>query len=743
MSNKLQQRRQLLARQNRIVKSFLAVFVGLFVLNILFPPALHKAYQYSPVLVDRNGEWLAGYTNDQGRWRLQTKLDDIDPVFVEHLLTIEDKRFYYHMGVDPIAIVRAVKSWGQSGRIVSGASTLTMQLARQLTPRPRTFGSKIIEAIRAVQIELRLSKREILELYLTHTPYGGNLEGVRAASLSYFDKPPLYLTTAEIALLLALPQAPESRRPDRHANTALSSRNEILQRLYRSDKISQQEWQDEATAILPTSRHQFETIAWLTGRKLLSDLPSTQKRSIGHLRSSLDKDIQKMAETLAKTYTNSLDFNTMVLVVENQTGKVRAHIGSAGRDRPGGWIDMAQTQRSPGSTLKPFIYGFAFDDGLSAPGSWILDAPTRFGGYQPENFNTRYYGAVRVHEALAHSLNVPAVLALDHVGSRRFEAALAASGSKFSGNEHHQTGLALALGGAGMRAEDLASLYRGLANHGMVSPLQWFENKDDNQTKTAPPVRLMLAQSADDITEILKQAPSPDGRVPHWLSQDSPDIAYKTGTSYGFRDAWAAGYTKQWTVIVWAGRPDGAVRMGQTGRLAAAPLLFDVFSNLPQQSLTPDNDDEGQEEGDERVSDINLDTIDFGEIGDHVYRKLDDAPQGLVQFAGTKSDAPIILFPPDGAEISVHEFGEQARGLVLSARNNGDLQTQSSTGPTALKWFVDGREIAQQETSHKTIWYPSARGFYNVLAVSHDGNSTKSTVFVRSIEEVQALRSGL
>jgi len=666
----------------------LAVLTVLCTLNVVFPPPLKAAYDNSVLVTDKDGQWLSAFAVEEGRWRFKAELEDIDPRFIERLITIEDKRFYRHSGVDGLAILRASRSWAQNGKPVSGASTLTMQLVKQLEPRPRTLKSKIVEVFRALQIEAHLSKNEILELYLTHAPYGGNIEGVTAASLAYFDKLPDQLTDSEIAILIALPQAPEARRPDRNPQATQNARDIILDKLDAQNAFSATAIDEAREAHIGSSKTNLPNTAWLTANRM----KSKATRNTRAVHSSIDFDLQTDMEKLAAKSTELLDFNVSILVVENDTMKVRAHIGSAGRDRPGGWIDMTSRPRSPGSTLKPFIYGFAFDDGLSAPGSHILDAPTRFGSYQPENFNRRYHGDVRIFEALGHSLNVPAVLALDQVGATRFESALALSGLdiKRPARENGKTGLALALGGAGLRAEDLAVLYAALPNGGVAQDLVWLENDEPEQS-----YRLMRAESADKISKILRQAPTPAGRVPHWLTQNSHSIAYKTGTSYGYRDAWAAGYTDDWTVIVWVGRPDGAPRIGKTGRKTAAPLLFDVFALLPQAGAQED------------------------------YTRIDDAPRGLSTFGGKIDPTPQILFPPDGVEIAVSALGPKARGLALSAR---------SPSGTSLTYYVDGQPIMHSKTSDKPIWYPDAYGYYNVAVVDPSGATARANVRVMSLE---------
>jgi len=661
-------------------------FLGLLlILNLLFPLPLEKARNVSPVVLDRHGGWIAGFTVDDGIWRIKADLDEIDPRFVDHLIGIEDARFYKHSGVDVGSIIRAAHSWQKAGKPVSGASTITMQLVRQIEPRPRTVLSKIIESFRALQYELFLSKDEILELYLTHISYGGNIDGIHAATLTYFKKPPRDLTEAEIALLIAIPQAPEARRPDLWPNVAKRGRDKILGKLRDKERLT--DWQHKEAAEMPVTvlRNPIPETAWLSARSI------SQKGET--LRSTLDISVQSDVEAVAAKYLEGLpkNVNIALTVIENETMAVRAHMGSGGRERDGGWMDMTRRYRSPGSTLKPFIYGLAMDDGLIDGGSWINDAPTRFGSYRPENFNKRYYGQVRIHEALRHSLNIPAVTVLDQVGGLRLEETLTAGGMdvvRLRGDSE-AAGLALALGGAGVTVNDLVLGYAALANGGEARPLRWRE-----QEKAGASKRILSRASADELTSILEQSPTPDGQVPAWLSPNFPAIAYKTGTSYGFRDAWAAGYTDKWTVVVWVGRPDGAPRQGETGRKAAAPLLFDVFAALPR------------------------------EDGHKPYVKDEDAPGGLAVVKDPIEAGPQILFPPNGAELLSARFGDDARGFTLSARARNDQ----------VSFYVDGEKISLE--NRRSIWRPETPGFYEVRAVDARGYEAVSRVSVLAFQQI-------
>lgn len=655
----------------------------LLLLNVIFPPPLDAARNVSPVVKDQSGRWVAGFTVEDGRWRIPADLSEIDPRFIERLIAIEDKRFWHHSGVDVPAILRAGRSWSREGRPVSGASTLTMQLVRQLEPRPRNLGSKAIEAIRAVQYEVWLSKADILEAYLTHVSYGGNIEGVHAASKVYFGKPPYQLTDGEIALLIALPQAPEARRPDLRPAAAKTGRDKILDKLADAKHITPLQAIEAKSLAVNVKRQSMPEQAWVTARGLANnDIENA----------ALDYDLQAEIEGLTAQFIAPLDaaVNTAVIVVENKTMAVRAHIATADRARPGGWIDMTDRARSPGSTLKPFIYGLAMDDGIISAGSFVRDAPTRFGAYQPENFNRRYHGDVRIYEALRHSLNVPAVATLDHVGGPRLEATLTAAGIDVTrlGGDSEAAGLALALGGAGVTVNDLAVIYAALANGGEARPLKWSKDGTDET------YRLLSDKTAADITQILRQAPTPKGRVPAWLAQNAPPIAYKTGTSYGFRDAWAAGYTDDWTVIVWVGRADGAPRTGQTGRIAAAPFLFDIFARLPHGGA------------------------------DLAFARDPDAPSGLARAKNPIDQAPQILFPPDGAELLAAQLGPEARGFAFTARvSNG-----------TPRFYVNEMPVKREQG--KAIWRPDTPGFYEVSAVDNQGRTSVSKIEVLSLSQL-------
>ncbi|WOI53106.1 penicillin-binding protein 1C [Parvularcula sp. LCG005] len=663
---------------------------GVLLLDRLFPPPIERGHEVSTVVSDRYGNPLRAFPVANGRWRLAATLDDIDPAYIRALIEIEDQRFYQHHGVDGLALSRALRDWVRYGEIRSGASTITMQTARLLEPRPRTVPSKIVEMIRAVQLEARLDKDEILELYLTLTPYGGNIEGLRAASWAWFGREPRALSPDQIALLIALPQAPEARRPDRHPAAAKSARGRILNRLTDADMLAPDRAEDASDEDVPRSRHAFPNDAW--------HLAETVKaRSIDRdLTTTIDLPLQRAAaRRMARLAAEGGDgVQAAAIIIEIDTRAVRALIGSAGRDRAGGWIDLSQRKRSPGSTLKPFIYAMAFDDGLANAETRINDLPARFAHYRPENFDRTFRGEVTIAQALQHSLNVPAVQILDSIGANRFLSMLSYGGSlpTLPNSSEVDVGLAVALGGLGLTLQDLGALYAALGDEGEARPLRFLES-DAAGTDAH---RLVSAESAAEIISILQNAPAPPGRPPAALTAGSPRVAYKTGTSYGYRDAWAAGLANGYAIVVWTGRPDGAPRSGVTGRQAALPALFDLF-DLTAQTGQPTR----------------------APLTDRQPPVM-HAP-ALARFAPTDT-APMILFPPDNAEVWADHPG---KGFVLSAR-----------GEQPLTWYADGTEVTV-DAGGAPLWTPPGEGFYRLAVVDASGRTTAAKIRVRTPQSIE------
>ncbi|MBX7248501.1 MAG: penicillin-binding protein 1C [Caulobacteraceae bacterium] len=672
----------------RFAAGLLALQICAAALDLALPPDMGRAVRSSPVALDRNGAWLRALPVEDGRWRVRADLDRTDPSFLKRLIAVEDERFWLHYGVDPVSMVRALVGNAAAGEVTSGGSTITMQTVRLLEPRPRNLGSKLVEIVRAAQLEARLSKREILALYLTLAPYGGNLEGVRAASLSWFGHEPESLTTGEQALLIALPQSPESRRPDRRPQAARAARAEVLERMRRAGAIDSFVVAEAAGEPMPGARAAFPRLAWHAAGRLAAAAPLRQAT----VHTTLDAGLQSRLEDLARDTARAQgpDATVAILVVDIRTRGVLASVGSGGLDRAGGWVDMTRALRSPGSALKPFVYAMAFDQGIAAPDTVLQDAAVRFGDYQPENFDHAFHGQVSVREALMHSLNVPAVATLARIGPEAFHARLESAGVRLvrPREKDKAAGLALALGGAGITLQDLAVLYAALGDEGQAKPLAWTLDEAARRGRSRGS-RLVDAEAAASVLDILRETPAPRGRTPGALTARGPRIAWKTGTSYGFRDALAAGVGAGKVVVVWTGRADGGARGGLTGRDAAAPLLFDAFDLLDGPSRAPSP---------------------IAPRG---------APLALTQLA-EQAEGPVMIFPPDGSTVQIEAAGEQGRGLVLAARGED------------LTWYVDGRELPVDVLSGRVVWRPSAPGFYRLVVVDPLGRSVSSRVRVRT-----------
>jgi len=534
----------------------------------LGPLPLAETQQVSSTVVDRNGKLLRAYALADGRWRLPVVASSgVDPRYLDLLLTYEDKRFRSHHGVDPLALGRAALQLVTEGRIVSGGSTITMQLARLLEPRSeRSLAAKLKQMVRAIQLERQLSKDQILDLYLTLAPFGGNLEGIRAASLAYLGKEPKRLSLAESALLVALPQSPERRRLDRHPEAAQAARDRVLARMVEEGEVSSDDAAQAKDVAVARLRKPMPVLAPHAADQAIAAIKHQPM-----VRLTLDAGIQRALETLARDRATALgpDISMAILVVDNDSGDVLAHVGSPDYfdDRRAGQVDMTRAVRSPGSTLKPFIYGLAFEDGFVHPDSLIDDRPVRFGVYAPENFDMTFQGTVPVRKALQMSLNVPAIALLDRVGSSRLSARLKQAGGALVLPKDEAPGLAMGLGGVGVRLNDLVQLYSGFPRLGSTVPLRELADSDAPRE----PLRLMDPVAAWQVGNVLLGTPPPDNAAHN-------KIAFKTGTSYGYRDAWSVGFDGRMTIGVWVGRPDGAPVPGLVGRTAAAPILFDAFA---------------------------------------------------------------------------------------------------------------------------------------------------------------------
>jgi penicillin-binding protein 1C len=534
----------------------------------------------------RDGEIAHVFVSPDGRWRPEVRLAEIDPSYVRALLRLEDRRFFRHLGVDPIAILRAVTSNLARGRRVSGASTITMQLVRVVEPRPRTFASKVVEALRAIQMELRLPKRRILEAYLQFVPFGRNVEGIEAASVALFGHRPTALSAAETATLLAIPQDPNRRAPaPGHEARLRAARDDVARRLARLGALpraASAPASDEAllaeiaaTAVpeglRPFPRRAPHAAIWLR------DLAPGRSR----IQTTLDRGTQLLAERLLSAAAPEMRLQGIhsgaAVVVDHGTGEVRALVGNLDfwdQDH-GGQIAAFAVPRSPGSALKPFLYAFAIQRGLAGPRSLVPDVPTSYGGYSPKNFDGRFEGLVTLDEALARSLNVPFVSLLRDVGVEAFLGSLRSMGVRSLDPRPGHYGLSAALGGLEVTPLELAGLYAALARGG-----EWIELRvlagggEPGRAQVIAPGAAWLTQQA------LSMRDRPDFPSRRQLTGAPPRVHWKTGTSFGRRDAWAAGSGAAFTAVVWLGNMDGSPSRHLVGGEAAGPLLFDLLEAL-------------------------------------------------------------------------------------------------------------------------------------------------------------------
>ncbi|MBK4991129.1 peptidoglycan glycosyltransferase PbpC [Pseudomonas sp. S36] len=523
------------------------------------------------VVLAEDGTPLWRFADADGVWRYPVSPEQVSPLYLEALLTYEDRWFYRHPGVNPLALARAAWLNLSGGRVVSGGSTLSMQVARLLDPHDRTLAGKLRQLWRTLQLEWHLPKREILQIYLDRAPFGGTLQGVAAASWAYLGKSPLHLTPAEAALLAVLPQAPSRLRPDRHPERAQRARDKVLQRLAQYQVWPAQRIREAAEEPLLLAPRQEPALAPLLARRL------NTAGSPPLIRTTLDAALQRRLEDLLLGWRARLPERTSaaILVVEAQNMAVRAYLGSVdlADDRRFGHVDMVQALRSPGSTLKPFLYGMALDDGLIHSESLLQDVPRRYGDYRPGNFSSGFSGPVSASSALALSLNLPAVQLLEAYGPKRFAAQLRMAGLPLILPPLAEPNLSLILGGVGSRLEDLVGGYAALAREGNTAQIRL-----QPQARLVEH-RLMSPGAAWIIRRILSGQARPD-RDPHAELVQRPQLAWKTGTSYGFRDAWSVGVGPRYLIGVWIGRPDGTPVPGQFGLASAAPLMLQVHDLL-------------------------------------------------------------------------------------------------------------------------------------------------------------------
>jgi len=563
--------------------ALLAPLGAFLLLDRLYPfPQALLSRPAALVVEDRDGEPLRIFLPADGRWRMPVDLEQLPPLLVEALVVCEDRWFRSHPGVNPAAVLRAAVQNVAEGRVVSGASTIPMQLARMADPAPRTLRAKLRESFRALQLDWHLAKDRQLEQYFNLAPYGGNIEGVAAAARFWFGKPPRRLSVGEIALLVALPRSPNRFDPVRHPGVAREARNGVLSRLESAGLVTAAEAAEARRQPLPTRRAPQPFDAPHFAR-----FAAARSAGLARVRTTLHRPTQVLVESQVARRIGALREagigNAAVVVLETGTRELRAMAGSAGFFEPGrqGQVNGALARRSPGSTLKPFLYAQAVDRGLVVPDSILLDIPTDFSGYVARNYDDRYRGRVTARDALSLSLNAPAVRLLSRVGLERFHRLLVSGGAASLDRPPLAYGLPLVLGAGEVTLLELTGLYAALADGGTAGDVRWAlsrEGEDSEPSGGGP--RLFSAEAAWLVTSILLDVRRPDLPDAWSLTRDAPAVAWKTGTSYGHRDAWAVGFTGRHTVGVWVGNFDGVPVTGISGSEHAAPLLFDIFRAL-------------------------------------------------------------------------------------------------------------------------------------------------------------------
>ncbi|QFT74471.1 Penicillin-binding protein 1F [Ruegeria sp. THAF33] len=629
---------------------------------------------------DRNGELLRAFPVEDGIWRLRPGA--VDPDFIAMLIRYEDKRFWTHAGVDLIAMLRAAGQSLWNGRNVSGGSTLTMQVARLIEDGPTGRWSGKFRQIRvALALERRLSKQQILNLYLTHAPYGGNLEGLRAGARAWFGKDATRLTPAQSALLVALPQSPEARRPDRKPEAARQARDLVLNRLVRHTVLTNAQARAAMTEPLPDRMNLFPRFA-----PHLTDRVRLQAPAIQAFDLTLDAGLQARLETLVAQAATRVGprVSGALIVADHRSGEVLASVGSAGyQDARQGFVDMTRAVRSPGSTLKPLVYGLAFDQGLAHPETLISDSPVMFGRYAPRNFDGAFRGDVRVRDALQLSLNIPVVRLTNELGPARLMTALRLAGSEPRLNGA-TPGLAISLGGVGLSLHDLVQVYTTLAAGGTGPILHHDVLADARRTR-----RVLSETSAWQVSDILAGLAPPAGGA-------TGALAYKTGTSYGHRDAWAIGFDGQHVIGVWLGRADGTPVPGAFGGDLAAPLLAEAF-NLLKPELTP-------------LRPPPPSTLLVGAA---------QLPQPLQRFRPRTAvfdndpSAPDLLFPPDNSVLETF-------GAPLTVKLRGGV------GPFSV--LADGVPLLTGQR-HREFEIPNpGAGFTSLVVVDAQGQSDRASI---------------
>lgn len=564
-----------------IIKFILFFILLLIILNVIFPLAVDKLYKSKSVMIyDRDGKLLRAYTSTDGMWRINASFASTPSVFIKSLIIFEDKNFYSHFGIDPLSFIRAMWLNINSGKIVSGFSTITMQLARMIEPKERTIWSKLIEMFRAIQMEFTFSKEEILEFYLNIAPYGGNIEGIASASYMYFGKPYTELSTGEIALLIGLPNSPTKYRPDINPERAKQQRNKILKILYEKNIISKSKYKEALLEPIPHKRYKMPFYA-----PHLSDYLKLNNEDKSEIYTTIDLSTQNLCETLLVKHIQTLKqkgiYNGAIIVIDNKTKEVLAFIGSGNYfdEDNQGQVNGGLALRSPGSALKPFVYVLAAEEGSIAYETMLVDLPEDFSGFEPKNYDKKYHGVIPASKALAYSLNIPAVKLLRNLKYKNLYNKLEKGGITSLKQPEEYYGLSLILGGVEVTLLELTTFYSTLASEGLYKKYTLLKNIENLNA-----IQLFTPEASYLISEMLANEHHLNYNINWKSSLGHHKIAWKTGTSYGHRDAWSIGYDKDYTVGVWIGNFDNRESPDIVGIKVATPLMFNIFKGITKET---------------------------------------------------------------------------------------------------------------------------------------------------------------
>ncbi len=661
-----------------LMLSFLLFFIFL---EIFYPIKLTPTKDLSRVVLDRSGKVVYATLNSKDKWRFSVDLKKIDLNYKRVLLNFEDKRFYKHWGVDYLALLRASWQLIKYGHITSGGSTITMQLARLLEPKSRTISSKIIEIFRAYQLELHYSKDEILSAYLTLAPYGGNVEGIVAASMRYFGKAPNALTLSQSAILVSIPQSPELNRPDRYKSATKEARDKVLKRAYEAKIIDKSSYNFAKNSKIEAKVYKFPRFSPHLSQELLKNSKALE------IESRLNLPLQNRLEIWAKNVGTNLPKGATlgVIVLKNSSGEVLSYIGSYDMFNKDilGYIDINRAIRSPGSILKPLIYGMALENGIVDVNTIIKDNQSQFGEYRPHNFSKKYHDEVTVAYALQNSLNIPAIKVLQKVGVDNFLDRLKNGCGKVI-LPKKQANLTVALGGLGIKAVQIAQIYSILANGGTGYTLHYLKGQKGKK------IKLLNSDADAKVVDILREAVAPRG-----FTNLSGFLAYKTGTSYGYRDFWSAVFSKEITVVVLVAKANNSSIIKSSARDIALPLAFEVMSFV--KSYIPHNSWS-------RDSKINTKRVPSNTLK-YLYKPKEEVENFK------------FLYPKEGAKFQ----SASCEDVTVEFKLKG--------GKSPYIWYIDGKE---KKFNKSSIRYSFKEGAHTISAIDKSAKQVVVDIWVNS-----------